>query len=540
MKRLFKQYAQLGRVVDVGPISPWASLRDRLIIHPFLLALSPLLFLYGNNYESVPLKHLAKSMLLVALITGALFVILSRLWGNRAKAGMLVSALSLLFFNYGGVHEYLFIRVNYEVGQHHYLLVVWAGLFLILAGVISKKGESGRTLTRFLNLFSALWALTLTAVILFATYNYNRISDNLFELSGPDLEEINRPSDGQGSRPDIYYIILDGYASSATLSSVYGYPDNDLISFLKEKGFYVAADSAANYSYTCLSISSSLNMSHLLDLSRRMRDFSTFLKPLYEMAEDHAVAKYLKSRGYTYIHYGSRYDLTYKNRLADLNVNCNSEEFDAWLSLLMRTTMLSGLESSLPDGWLNYVKTESQKTLCPFTEADVALRASGPKFVFMHVLLPHPPFVFKRNGETYNEGVFLDFNYPWVKDKYLEQLIFLNGKVKELIDKILSSSPKKPIIILQSDHGPASMLKWDSPDDVGLKERMTILNAYLLPEGGARELYKTITPVNSFRLVFNHYFGARFKLLEDRSYFSTMKNPYAFIDVTDRVSGKLP
>ena len=61
-------------------------------------------------------------------------------------------------------------------------------------------------------------------------------------------------------------------------------------------------------------------------------------------------------------------------------------------------------------------------------------------------------------------------------------------------------------------------------------------NAYYLPNKGSDMLYKSITPVNTFRVIFNHYFKTRYELLEDKNYFSNAKKErYRFIDVTDKV-----
>jgi hypothetical protein len=84
-----------------------------------------------------------------------------------------------------------------------------------------------------------------------------------------------------------------------------------------------------------------------------------------------------------------------------------------------------------------------------------------------------------------------------------------------IIEEILSSSQISPLIILQSDHGP------ELSDD-----RMKIMNAYYLPENGSQFLYKTISPVNSFRVLFNTGFGGNYPLLEDLSYTS----PYETFD----------
>jgi hypothetical protein len=91
------------------------------------------------------------------------------------------------------------------------------------------------------------------------------------------------------------------------------------------------------------------------------------------------------------------------------------------------------------------------------------------------------------------------------------------------------------LIILQGDHGPCCFLHHTSLDDTYLQDRMSILSAYYLPGGAGRELYDTITPVNSFRVVFNHCFGTGYKVLPDRSFYSSVTTPYKFIDVTDQI-----
>jgi hypothetical protein len=59
------------------------------------------------------------------------------------------------------------------------------------------------------------------------------------------------------------------------------------------------------------------------------------------------------------------------------------------------------------------------------------------------------------------------------------------------------------------------------------------LNAYYFPDGGYSTLDDAITPVNSFRTVFNKFFGTEFERLPDRIYAS----PDVFFDVADIVRG---
>ena len=68
---------------------------------------------------------------------------------------------------------------------------------------------------------------------------------------------------------------------------------------------------------------------------------------------------------------------------------------------------------------------------------------------------------------------------------------------------------------------------------------MIILNAYYFPGLNYDELYQTITPVNSFRLIFSHYFGLSLEKLPDKSYFiPDIDHPYKHIDITDKLQVK--
>jgi hypothetical protein len=72
-----------------------------------------------------------------------------------------------------------------------------------------------------------------------------------------------------------------------------------------------------------------------------------------------------------------------------------------------------------------------------------------------------------------------------------------------------------PTIIQESEASPIVLLQGDSGVCDG--NESLILKAYYFPDdhtGG----YPTISPVNSFRVIFNKYFGMEWDLLADRSY----------------------
>jgi hypothetical protein len=170
----------------------------------------------------------------------------------------------------------------------------------------------------------------------------------------------------------------------------------------------------------------------------------------------------------------------------------------------------------------------------------------GPKFVYAHIVSPHPPFVFGPEGEWVNpdrEYAIHDGNdFQGTRSEYVagyrDQLHYLNQRLQDTIDRIIARSATPPIIIIQADHGPASLLDWGSAANSCLKERIAILNAYYLPETSTSQLYDTISPVNSFRVVLNAFFQANLSLLPDENYYSTLREPFDFMNVTTLIEAQ--
>ncbi len=107
---------------------------------------------------------------------------------------------------------------------------------------------------------------------------------------------------------------------------------------------------------------------------------------------------------------------------------------------------------------------------------------------------------------------------------YADQIAYLDQRLLEIVDAINKKSERPPIIIIQGDHGATIAYR---EQDIDPAQRLGIFNAYYLPRnnpgGGSTQpdvkdsLYPGISPVNSFRLVFDIYFNGEYGLLEDRS-----------------------
>jgi hypothetical protein len=166
----------------------------------------------------------------------------------------------------------------------------------------------------------------------------------------------------------------------------------------------------------------------------------------------------------------------------------------------------------------------------------------GPQFVYAHIITPHPPFVFDAQGDPrqprrgYSMVDGSDYRGVWAEYRggYAAQVQNANRLAGQALRAILANSAEPPVIIIQGDHGPGGHLDWQSADRSCLWERTSILLAYYLPDGGERLLYPEITPVNSFRVVLNTFFGQDLPMLPDETYFTSHQAGGPFIDVTER------
>jgi hypothetical protein len=167
----------------------------------------------------------------------------------------------------------------------------------------------------------------------------------------------------------------------------------------------------------------------------------------------------------------------------------------------------------------------------------------GDYFVYVHIIAPHPPFVFDENGVAlpHNEPFKLADANHFIKDHsrksyiagYRQQIQYVNTLVLGTVSTILARSKTPPIIIIQGDHGPGAYLHWGSLEKTLPAERFSILNAYYFPDGDYSRLYPSISPINSFRVILDQFFRGDYALLPDRHYYSPWGFPFEFTEVTD-------
>jgi hypothetical protein len=251
------------------------------------------------------------------------------------------------------------------------------------------------------------------------------------------------------------------------------------------------------------------------------------------------VWRLLRSADYQFIHVGSWWEPTRVNKYADVNVNYRGT-LPEFSGLLLSTTAVDTVGKTL-NLWGDELRTQYERVKYEFDWLGRVPQIEEPTFVFAHFLTPHPDYVFDKNGDylALEESAGRS-----LETQYLDQLVATNNMVEACIDRIVSESDVPPIIILQADEGPypdfMKSFSWDQSrgNNLDLRVKSGILNAYYFPGADQSVFYPSITPVNSFRLVFNLYFGTNLEALPDRYYLcvNTAK-PFDFTDVTDILLG---
>ena len=508
----------------IGAFQKLKSINLDIPIHPFLFAVYPILFIYSSNLTDVFLAEIFMPIIISLVATTFIFFALKFVLKDKNKAAVITTVVLIIFFSYGHVFSLIenFKIGGAIIGRNRYLLPSSLIILALISFITLKTKLNLNRVSKILNVVALVLILASLGAI--GNYAFAHRGLSISEKEVEKASETSTKNQASSKLPDIYYIILDGYARQSTLKKVHKFDNNEFINYLKKKGFYVAPRSQSNYSITQASLPSSLNMTYLDDIANSSFDERGKREKAIEMTRNNEVAKFLRGKGYTIVNIGTTWGVTKENPYAD-KVFALKDRSD-FTRILYETSALMLLERSS--------ETLADSILFGFKKLSEIPDMQEPTFTFTHIVSPHPPYLFDQYGnKTLVNIKDLGREHSWFqREKYVNQLIFINERTMEAVDNILAKSKTAPIIIIQGDHGtgpigtPEATLTKERVD-----ERMDILNAYYLPNGGNKTLYETITPVNSFRKVLNYYFKAKYKILEDKSYFSHYSSYFRFIPV---------
>jgi hypothetical protein len=513
---------------DVKPPRPW-----HLLLSPAL----PVLALLAGGLSLVGPRAAIWSIGVTVSAAVLSWVVLSRLVGNALTSALVVSVLSLTVLSQSTIAR---LTASLAIPNLLPLVSVWA--ILLCAFILRFAGEA-KAATTFAN------ALMVSATLL-VSLPIIRTQVQTWRTLTLDRSPVDVPHTPPArARPDVYVLILDGYARADVLREYYGF-ENGLIGHLRSAGFFIAERASSNYGQTAQSLASSLNLEYLPALIASTTSAVRARRGFGELIAKNRTFEAFAAAGYRIRAYASEYGMI-RPEPADERphpfVYLTDFEYSMYeASILPQLSVALGY----PPGWTPMALHRRQVTwTLDHLERELPATDDAPTLVFAHLLIPHPPFAFDADGAArasrlpanLTDGDHWRINARSTGERYetgyVDAIKFLNSRLVRIVERVRNRlDGRRTIVYLQADHGPGSRLTWEDPDSTDFRERLGIMLAIRFPDGDPGAVaYPSLTPINGFRILLNSALSTRLPLLEDRSYFSRWRQPFEFIDVTDRV-----
>lgn len=497
------------------------------LVQVLLISLFPVFHMFTNNTSEIKILHFFFAITLISFFTLILFFVTGLMYRNYFKGALLTNTLLLTFFLFQPLCISFLWPIlprlkhigfgSIQIFRVRYILVLIVFLLLYAAYKIAKTKLTTDFLLKVLIL-----PLSILSIVFFIKFVYANIhakqvittyEQNNNAKNKPIIKQLLDLKKTTKNFPNIYFILLDCYPSRDFLKKHLNFDNTPFLQELKKRGFYIASKSKSNYPSTGTSLPATLNMNYL-PITRNKT-------PSGYMWKNNNITKYLKTLGYSYIDLSMFTDKNLTNEgfyLHKKTISFFSEIYNEFIDFLcghenfLRLFLYSN--TPLYPFCTKFFNDKKQNVIDRKLNIlnKIPINAKSPFFVYAHFLIPHGPYACDENGNS----LILDFtnNSSEYCCKYgmIQSIKYINKKILLAIDAILQHSKLKPIIILQADHAT------DDFESCKPEDRFSIFNTYYLPDGGTELLYPTISPINNFRIILNHYFKTSFPILPDKSF----------------------
>jgi hypothetical protein len=499
-------------------------------------AISGALFAYPVLMMALANSGQARATSVVAAVAAAaaagvlLFAILRRIRESVEAATIVAASIAGLFYIYGPAHawieiallEYLTLR-----GENVFLSLVVRYLNVLLSvGIASViwiimarlHRASQKTLQQA---FRGLGIMSIALAGMLAIQTVARAPQMHRTAERPDVADLRATLE---EAPDIYVIIMDGYARADVLRHYYNFDNTVFLAALRKRGFFIADRSTSNYHNTFLSLASMLNLDYVHNvLDGRISPDQTDRGAAYRAIRHSEVHRLLRSNGYRTVHFQSTWGATLENPYADVEVPCTATIFqDEFFRALVEASWLKVFQSRAAADLAGCYQSNLDK-LHLYTGAE------RPSFVLAHFLPPHHPYLFDENGNVLRSATIANqFEYQkrlWEeRDLYLGQLKFMNRNILGAIDRILKGSDRRPVIVVMSDHGP-NISEGLSAGEI-TQVRFSNFIAVMTPDSVRAPIPNDVALVNLFRYILPAYVETPMDALPVEYYESPFARPY--------------
>jgi hypothetical protein len=482
-------------------------------IAPLLAAVYPTVFLYSNNVNILNISSLTNMLILSIAIVAPLYLIVLII----NKFDSLYSATATLIFAfvfnvYGIVYSWL-LRTDMVQVEHYTLLPLVILLAIYIVQPIKQLKAA--------HLFSVWKSCVFILGVLIAFNTVKIIPGEIRKVQiakASVANTVETKSSANKNHPDIYYIVFDEFAGFDVMREYWQYDDIDhFVDFLKNQGFFVAERSQGSSIDTLHEMATRLNYADY-PLAAEYQD------EYFKDIADNKVMRYLKSIGYTTVVFDeTRASFSYPAKppvIADYSYEYDPDItissgalFDDFGILVADNTMLRAFSNFYK---INNPAFVQHKNMIYFTTEKIAdlNEVPTPKFVYIHLMLPHMPFMFDANGNNVDPKFYANWNY------YLGNYIFATHIAEKMVTNILSTATpdRPPVIILQSDHGARNLVTGD-PNSVGLQNypeeyKKHILFALYIPGYDFSDFSQDVDPINTFPIILNYCFNAKIPIVK--------------------------
>jgi hypothetical protein len=516
------------------------------IVHPVLFALFPILFLYAHNMSELYLLQLAAPLLIAGGAAAIVWLALALAMRDARRAALVSSLFWVWFFCFGRLHALAEPSRTAALTSPRTLAFVagYGIVLLVAAAVLGARRRWTARLSSALNIMAL--ALVAWNVVTIGAYEFQRAQVNRRVARAGGINAAAQAA--SQVHPNIYHIVLDAYGRADVLRKIYHYDNSEFLNYLKDKGFHIARRGKANYCETVLSTAATLNLDYLDTLvaqaglnaaGHKPTDWD--ILPACRAVAHNKLFDFLRKRGYRIVTFAVAYpplDL----RTADIYMS-GASGLSEFQESILNTTPLPLL--FMASGRERPHQPYASQIMYIFNHLPDTTKLKPPIFVFAHILCPHPPFVFDHNGRVmapekqFNAPIGSRLHGAEGSTGYIEQVRFVNHKIKETVDYLLANQRWPSVIIIQSDHGPSARTNWWPTAGMDPRERLAALMACYLPGGGKVQFDDDLSGVNIYRMVLNRYFGANLPLLSNECYFSCTPRPFEFTRVTNQVDAGL-
>lgn len=488
---------------------------NRLSRYPFFVFLLCLFFVmhgYREHQASINLSAASELLLIYLLAASILLMVFRLVYRNWMKAGLATFVILAIQFFFGATHDFLkTIFPNSFLSKYSFILpaiLLTIGLILFF---LRKTKRSFFKITSYLNiLFIVLIAVE---VFLISAFALNRSSE-----TEPLLTDGFMQCD-TCEKPDIYVIIADEYAGKESLKELFAFDNSGFLSELQNRGFQNLQATSSNYNFTPYSIASTLNMDYL---HVGFENKKKLLHYTYEVTRNNNLLKFLRAHQYEFYNYSLIDYPEYPAHTDDtfLPVQTKLITGQTFLSRInkdLRFNLVSKFKSEKEQKRVVYTPLENNRKLIDLTARQASNKSERPKFTLTHLMMPHYPYYFDRNGKPFPYNQLTEGNQHNTNN-YVEYLQYCNGQLLKLIDEIKKNSSRSPMIVLLGDHGFRHLTD-------GVDSRYFFNNQVSIHSPSTNKMLAqdSITNVNLFRYILNSSFRQQLPYLPDSTFI--MENP---------------